>query len=84
MSNYIYSANGEYTKIGNIYFTETFQISTDGRCGKNHGGKHCPGTQCCSKDGWCGGKKGKRSDFCYAKNGGKDRGQSRGEYDGNK
>src|SRR5690606_27888268 len=28
-------------------------ISTNGRCGPNHGNKICPNSQCCSASGWC-------------------------------
>lgn len=40
------------------------KISTNGRCGIDHGNTICPGAQCCSKDGWCGGEIGNKSDWC--------------------
>ena len=53
-------------------------ISTDGRCGVDFENKRCPGTQCCSKYGWCGGERGKPSDWCATNN----RGVSDGKFDG--
>jgi len=38
--------------------------SQDGRCGPVHGNTKCPGTQCCSNSGWCGGVIGVQSDWC--------------------
>jgi hypothetical protein len=68
MSNYIYTVNGEYKKIKKDDVIETlfnFDISTNGRCGPRNGKKRCPGNQCCSSSGWCGGTKGKYSSHCY-------------------
>jgi len=53
-------------------------VSDDGRCGPNNGGKKCTGKQCCSKSGWCGGEKGVNSNWCVNI----DRGWWNGKYDG--
>jgi len=39
-------------------------ISTDGKCGPENGNTTCPGSQCCSRFGWCGGNLGGYSDWC--------------------
>jgi len=39
-------------------------ISTNGRCGPAFGNTTCPGSQCCSPWGWCGGTLGTHSDWC--------------------
>jgi hypothetical protein len=33
-------------------------VSTNGKCGPNNNETICPGSQCCSDEGWCGGTKG--------------------------
>lgn len=48
----------KYTYTGVNYGGIT---SSGGSCGNN---KRCPGAQCCSRWGWCGGQKGERSDWC--------------------
>jgi len=50
---------GKYTYTGIKYRNE----SKDGRCGPSIE-KRCPGSQCCSEYGWCGGQKGVKSDYC--------------------
>jgi len=54
------------------------KLSTNGRCGPNHGKTRCGGKACCSQWGWCGGEQGKRSAWCS----GTDKGHWGGEYDG--
>jgi hypothetical protein len=44
------------------------QISTNGRCGPQNGNKACPGNQCCSVFGWCGGSAGSKDDWCKTYN----------------
>lgn len=46
---------------------ESFVITPDGRCGPKHNNTQCPGTQCCSKDGICGGEVGVKSEWCTSK-----------------
>ena len=46
------------------------QISTNGRCGPQFGNTSCPGSQCCSQWGWCGGSVGTYSDWCSKTNSG--------------
>jgi len=58
--------------------TETSTKDNAGRCGPNHGDKKCSGKQCCSKSGWCGGEKGKNSNWCVNVN----KGWWSGKYDG--
>ena len=84
MSNYIYTINGEYRRLKKKDVIEMFDtsittsnISSDGRCGPSNGGKICPGNQCCSQFGWCGGVKGTPSTWCF-NNG---RGANNGIYD---
>jgi len=40
------------SKFGECHATSTPKISNDGRCGPSEG--HCPGSNCCSRLGWCG------------------------------
>lgn len=43
-------------------------VSYNGRCGPDYG--RCPGDQCCSLSGWCGGEKGISGAYCnYAGHG---------------
>ena len=77
MAKYIYTINGDYVKLKEDVFeifTQPSSVSTNGRCGPNHGKTICPGNTCCSIYGWCGGVKGQNSAWCY--NNGK------GDYDG--
>lgn len=70
MSNYIYTTNGKYKKIKKTDVIEIFNdtaISTNGRCGPSNNQKVCPGNQCCSESGWCGGIQGKKSKWCFNK-----------------
>jgi hypothetical protein len=60
----------------NEQFTE---ITKDGRCGPKYNNKICPGNQCCSKYGWCGGAIGTGSEWCSGTN---NRGINDGVYDG--
>lgn len=57
------------------------EISKDGHCGVNFNNKRCPGKQCCSQFGWCGGEQGKASDWCSV-NVVNHVGASDGKYDG--
>jgi hypothetical protein len=41
-----------------------YNISTNGRCGPSYGNTACPGKQCCSIFGWCGGEAGKNDAWC--------------------
>lgn len=41
-----------------------YKFSSNGRCGPQFGNTACPGTQCCSIYGWCGGEVGKNDDWC--------------------
>lgn len=52
-----------------------YETSTNGRCGPNHGNQACPGNQCCSQFGWCGGIAGNNDDWCKKYN------LSNGEFD---
>lgn len=54
------------------------KLSTNGRCGPNHGKTRCGGKACCSRYSWCGGEQGKHSAWCS----GTDKGHWGGEYDG--
>ena len=54
MAKYIYTINGEYRKLKDDVI-ETFNLSTNDRCGPSHGAKICPGNACSSINGWCGG-----------------------------
>ena len=56
-------------------------VSTNGRCGPFQGYTRCPGTQCCSSYGWCGGERGEYSGHCYDRNRGSI-GRDKGKYDG--
>ena len=40
-------------------------VSTNGMCGDNGDNKRCPGSQCCSRGGWCAGSVGTKSDWCH-------------------
>ena len=53
-------------------------VSTDGRCGPGFGKTFCPGSECCSYQRYCGGERGKESDYCYNNKMGRDG----GKYDG--
>lgn len=53
-------------------------VSKDGRCGIGYNNTICPGKQCCSTSGWCGGEQGVPSDWCADKN----KGVTNGKYDG--
>ena len=55
-------------------------VSTNGRCGPFHGDKRCPGKQCCSPHGWCGGSQGTFSSWCFNRDG--NIGRDNGKYDG--
>lgn len=44
--------------------TLSLPLSTNGRCGPNHGESRCSGDACCSGYGWCGGKVGDDSAWC--------------------
>ena len=46
------------------YYLGKYDGRTDQRCGPNHGGKKCPGKECCSSSGYCGGHDGNKSDWC--------------------
>ena len=54
------------------------EITTDGRCGAQNGNKACPGANCCSAFGWCGGTKGQKDDWCWTYR------DYNGTYDGQK
>ena len=43
---------------------EGIKTSTNDRCGPWHGSRKCPGNQCCSSSGWCGGTVGRNSSWC--------------------
>lgn len=45
---------------GNTTFSD---VSNNGRCGSQGNNKKCPGNQCCSMWGWCGGSKPAMSIF---------------------
>jgi len=52
-----YCGNGcqeEYGICDKVEFYKPHLISTDRRCGVNHGNTDCPSGQCCSSYGWCG------------------------------
>jgi hypothetical protein len=53
------------------------EVSQNNMCGPDYGTR-CPGNQCCSQTGWCGGEKGKFSTYCRHA----DHGHWNGEYDG--
>jgi hypothetical protein len=53
-------------------------VSKNGRCGSAFGATICPGGQCCSNYGWCGGSVGQYSAYCSDRN----KGVSNGKYDG--
>ena len=62
-------------------------VSTNGRCGIPWGGgKRCPGKQCCSTSGWCGGSQGTYSSWCRGRgagfHGAHAIGYSGGKFDG--
>ena len=63
-------------------------VSTDGKCGDNGDNKRCPGKQCCSRWGWCGGSVGTYdSGHCAEGTTSRDRrnhigGNASGSYDG--
>jgi hypothetical protein len=56
----------------------TSNVSKNGRCGSAFGETICPGGQCCSNFGWCGGSVGQYSAHCSDRN----KGVSNGKYDG--
>ena len=39
-------------------------VTTNNRCGPDHGHAICKPSNCCSVDGWCGGYKGTYSSYC--------------------
>ena len=55
-----------------------YNVSKNGRCGRIFGGTICPGRQCCSSNGWCGGSVGGYSAYCAFNN----KGVANGKYDG--
>ena len=67
-----FDGNSKYQK------PTTYKISTNYKCGPQNDNTHCPGTQCCSQFGWCGGQIGKKSDWCHDNN----HGTLDGHYDG--
>ncbi len=58
--------------------TADCNVTTNGRCGPNHGKTRCKGKACCSQWGWCGGEQGKYSAWCS----GTSKGNWNGKYDG--
>ena len=56
---------------------ETYPVTKNGRCGPEHK-TSCPGSQCCSKFGWCGGSKGTNDEWCMNKTSG----DWNGKFDG--
>ncbi len=46
-----------------------YKYSTDGKCGPVFGNTACPGNQCCSSNGYCGGTKDGNDAYCGAEHG---------------
>lgn len=64
----IQTINSQIRDIEKQYgILESFEVTPDGRCGPKHNNTHCAGTQCCSKDGFCGGEIGVKSEWCSSK-----------------
>ena len=61
--------------LGSTINWKGYKISTNGKCGPNADNTACPGEQCCSIHGWCGGKKGQNDAWCGNR-------MSNGIYDG--
>lgn len=57
---------------------KNYPITRNGKCGPQNGSTACPGTQCCSENGICGGVSGTSSASCYIDN----HGYRNGYYDG--
>ena len=46
-----------------------YKYSTDGKCGPVFGNTACPGNQCCSSNGYCGGTKDGNDAYCGTEHG---------------
>jgi len=71
-------AGGAMVSKDQLPYEPEFTIREDKRCGPKYNNAICGEGKCCSKHGWCGGKRGEKSGWCH---GLKKTGNWRGIYD---